>query len=266
MRTYALTGVASGIGAALAKRLKADGHRIIGFDIIETDQSVDQFIPLDLSDPASITAAAAAVTTQLDGLCNNAGLPPRDGLETKILQVNFIGQRLFTRALLDRLKPGSAIVNLASRAGHKWRENVDQIKRLGDLRTMDAVAGFVAAEKIDPVRAYDLSKEAVILWTMAETEALFARELRMNSLSPGGVSTGILDDFARAFGDRMTRNVARAGRAGIAEEIADVAAFALSPESHWMKGEDIALDGGMGAFNLTDALALQGLRMHDSAG
>ena len=255
-KTYAITGVASGIGAALARQLQTQGHRIIGFDVVETDTHVDHFIQMDLSDARSITQAANAVTEPLDGLCNNAGLPPRDGLEEKILQVNFIGQRLFTHAMLDHLKPDSAIVNLASRAGHKWRENVPQIRRLAGLRKMEDVAGFVAEEEITPVRAYDLSKEAMILWTMAQTEALFARKLRMNSLSPGAVSTAILDDFGRAFGDRMTRNVARAGRAGTADEIARVAAFALSPESGWMKGEDIAIDGGMGAFNLSDALAL----------
>ena len=55
--TYAVTGVASGIGAALARILKEQGHCVIGLDIRETKHNVDHFIPVDLNDPASITAA-----------------------------------------------------------------------------------------------------------------------------------------------------------------------------------------------------------------
>ncbi|WP_370341476.1 SDR family oxidoreductase, partial [Pararhodobacter marinus] len=97
-------------------------------------------------------------------------------------------------------------------------------------------------------------------WTIAETEALLGRDLRMNTLSPGGVSTGIFGDFQRAFGAAVDRNVQRAGRAGKPEEIAQIAAFVLSPESNWLKGADIAIDGGMGAFNLADALDLHDIR------
>ncbi|MBD3665370.1 SDR family oxidoreductase [Sulfitobacter aestuariivivens] len=261
MARYAVTGVASGIGAALAGLLKERGHQVVGFDVRETSDNVDQFIPLDLNDLPAIAKAAAQVEGPLDGLCNNAGLPPRTGLEAQILQVNFLGQRSFTQAMLPHLTQGSAIVNMASRAGHKWRENVDQIKRLGALRGSSDLAAFIDNEDINHVRAYDLSKEAMILWTMAETEGLFARDLRMISLSPGGVSTGILADFARAFGDRMAKNVARTGRPGNAIEVARVAAFALSPDSNWMKGEDIAIDGGMGAFNASDTLGLSALRL-----
>ena len=83
--------------------------------------------------------------------------------------------------------------------------------------------------------------------------------LRINSLSPGGVATDILDDFKRAFGAQMAKNVERAGRPGNPEEIAKIAAFVLSPESNWLKGTDIAIDGGMGAFNQSDMLGLGSL-------
>ncbi|MEO9820982.1 MAG: SDR family NAD(P)-dependent oxidoreductase [Paracoccaceae bacterium] len=120
--TIAVTGVASEIGAALARILKEQGHQVIGFDIRETADNVDRFIPLDLNDEDSIAAAAAAVHTPLDGLCNNAGLPPRAGLEEAILQVNFLGTRAFTNAVLPHLRDGGSLVNMASRAGHGWLE------------------------------------------------------------------------------------------------------------------------------------------------
>ncbi|MEX0337514.1 MAG: SDR family oxidoreductase [Arenibacterium sp.] len=258
-QTYAITGVSNGIGKALAAIVKGARHRVVGLDIAPPVDSVDQFIPLDLSDPTSIATACTAMNEPLHGLCNSAGLPPRDGLEARILEVNFFGTRALTKALEPQLTEGASVVNLASRAGHRWRENLDQVKRLARLDPAADLAEFLADEKIDPVRAYDLSKEAVILWTMASSEAYLNRNQRINSISPGAVDTGILQDFETAFGQRMTQNVARAGRTGTPEEIAQLAAFLLSPQSSWIKGIDVSIDGGMSAFNLSDALALSDL-------
>jgi NAD(P)-dependent dehydrogenase (short-subunit alcohol dehydrogenase family) len=262
-RTYAVTGVASGIGAKLAKTLKTQGHRVIGYDVHETSENLDHFIPLDLNDDASIHQAAQNTPYKLDGLCNNAGLPPRAGMENAILQVNFLGTRAFTEAMLPHMNPQASILNIASRAGHGWRENLEQNKRLAALRNADQVARFVASEGIDATRSYNLTKEAMILWTVAITEDMIGRGIRVNSLSPGGISTGILDDFKRAFGEKMARNVERAGRPGLAQEIADIAAFVLSPASNWLKGADIPIDGGMGAFSMTDMLGLDAMRTDD---
>ncbi|WP_299411880.1 coniferyl-alcohol dehydrogenase [uncultured Sulfitobacter sp.] len=267
LSTYAVTGVASGIGAQLARILKEQGHTVIGFDIHKTQTNIDRFIPLDLSDPSSIATAAAAIDTPLDGLCNNAGLPPRDGLEAAILQVNFLGTRAFTAAMVPHMRAGASIVNMASRAGHGWPTGVEQVKRLSALTSTSQLAAFIAAEGIDATRCYNLSKEAMILWTVAESEAMVNRGLRINSLSPGGIATGILADFQKAFGDKMARNVARAGRPGAPEEIAQIAAFVLSPAANWLKGADIAIDGGMGSFNQSDAMGLDVLRQstqHDA--
>ena len=255
-RTIAVTGVASGIGAALAAALGAAGHRVVGFDRTEASVAVDRFIPLDLGDEGSIAEAAGRAPEGLDGLCANAGIPPRPGLEAAILRVNFLGTRAFTRAMLPRLAPGASIVTMASRAGQGWRENIGQVRRLARLSGMAEAEGFVDSEGIDATRCYNLSKEAVIAWTVGASEAMTARGLRVNAISPGAVETPILDDFGRAFGERMARNVARAGRPGTPGEVAAVAAFLLSPESGWIRGADIAVDGGMGAFALADALEL----------
>lgn len=259
--TFAVTGVASGIGAELARILKSQGHRIVGLDILETTENVDLFIKLDLNDPTSIASAAATVNETLDGLCNNAGLPPRTGLEEAILQVNFLGTRTFTNAMIPHMRKGASIVNMASRAGHGWPTGVDQVKRLAALTDKSQLAAFITGEGIDATRCYNLTKEAVILWTVAESETMVNKGLRINSLSPGGISTGILADFQKAFGDKMAKNVERAGRPGAAEEIAQIAAFALSPASNWLKGTDIAIDGGMGSFNQSDAMGLDALRL-----
>lgn len=260
-QTYAVTGAASGIGAALVRVLKSGGHTVIGFDRKTPSIQMDHFIELDLNDHAALRDAAAQTPIRIDGLCNNAGLPPRAGLEAKVLNVNFTGTRAFTHAMLPHMNAGASIVNMASRAGHGWRENLDQVKLFATCDSADAVAEFVKAENLDATRCYNLSKEAVILWTLAMAEDMAAHNIRINSLSPGGVATGILDDFKQAFGDKMARNVARAGRVGTPKEIAKVAAFALSPDSNWLKGADIAIDGGMGAFNMTDTLGLDAMRL-----
>ncbi|SMX29192.1 3-alpha-hydroxysteroid dehydrogenase/carbonyl reductase [Pelagimonas phthalicica] len=259
--TYAITGVSSGIGAELARILKERGHYVIGFDIATSAEHVDRLIALDLNDPGSIAAATKQLDIPVDGLCNNAGLPPREGLETTILQVNYLGQRDFLKRILPLLKPGASIVNMASRAGQGWRDGVHQVKRLSALSTPKELKDFIAAEGIDATRAYNLSKEALILWSLAETETMIGRGLRINTLSPGAIATGILDDFARAFGDKMARNVERAGRPGNPVEIANVAAFLLSPEANWIKGSDISIDGGMSAFAATEMLDLESLQV-----
>ncbi len=254
----ALTGAATGIGAEVAARLKRDGHHVTAFDISEPPANVDHWIKTDLSDPASIEAATRAAEGPFDALINNAGLPPREGMAELVLNVNFLGFRQFLNAMLDKLSPGAAIVNTASRAGAMWRDNLDEVKALMDLQSAAELADFIAERQMNHVRAYNLSKEAVIVLTMMETEAMIARGLRMNSVSPAAVSTGILDDFVAAFGERVAKNIARAGRAGTADEVADVIVFLAGPDSRWMKGIDLTIDGGMGAMAQTDMLGLKG--------
>lgn len=252
----ALTGAATGIGAATAAKLKQAGAYIVAFDIAEPKGDVDRWVQVDLSDAESIQAAAWDVAGPFAALINVAGLPPREGLTEKILAVNYSGLVAFTNAMLDKLAPGGAIVNVASRAGAHWRENIDQVKALMSLPGADALTGFIADHGIDHVRAYNLSKEAVIVWSMAQCERLIARDLRVNTISPAAVTTGILDDFKSAFGDRVDRSIARAGRPGTAEEIADAICFLASPESRWIKGVDLTIDGGMTAMAQADMLGL----------
>jgi len=230
----AITGAASGIGAAVAQKLSSAGHEVTAFDKAKPQAHVDHWIPIDLNDAASIDVALAAASGPYDVLINNAGLPPKPGCA----------------------ELGASIVNTASRAGAMWRDNIEQVKALLVVDSNDALAEFVSSENVDHVRAYNLSKEAVIVYTMAQAEAMLARGFRMNSVSPAAVSTDILDDFINAFGDRVKKNLQRIGRAGNADEIADVIVFLAMPQSRWLKGVDIAVDGGMGAMAVSDALEL----------
>lgn len=251
----ALTGGATGIGAAIAQKLNASGHEVTAFDIVDPGPNADYWIKTDLSNPLSIAQALSATEGPFDALINNAGLPPRNGQAELVLRVNYIGLCTFLDGMLNKLESGAAIVNTASRAGAAWRENLHQIKALMALSNSD-VTSFIADQQMDATSAYNLSKEAVIVMTMARAKEMTSRGLRMNSVSPAAVSTGILDDFITAFGEKVAKNIARAGRAGLPEEAADAIIFLASPESAWIKGQDIVIDGGMSAMATSDALGL----------
>ena len=244
-RHVVLTGGASGIGAAALALFKADGHRVTVIDRADPGDQADDWIEADLSDLGSIRALNPA--HEIDVLVNAAGLPPRPGLEATILRVNTQALIAMTEHLLPRLRPGGAIVNMASKAGGKWRQNLAQVQRFLALDPSDDLDAFVRDEAIDPVRAYDLSKEAVIVWGLSNLARFRDLGLRINSVSPAAVATPILDDFMTAFGDRARKGVEITGRAGQPEEIAQVIRFLASPEASWVTGCNIECDGGLTA-------------------
>ena len=238
-----ITGAAHGIGAASAARLLAMGAKIVAVDLAEPALACD-WHRADLSDPASIDALA--LTGGFDALVNAAGLPPRAGAQEAVLAVNYHGLVRLTEAALPLMPKGAAIVSLASKAGARWRENIAQVQRFTAL-SRGEIADFVAMEGIDPVRAYDLSKEAVIYWTKSNTARLLAMGLRANTISTAAIATRILPDFEAAFGDRAARGIALSGRAGTPDEVAEAVAFLASPASAWVRGVNLEVDGGLAA-------------------
>ena len=254
----AVTGSATGIGAEACRLLKERGDEVIGFDVADTSANVEEFHKVDLSDPAAIATVLTNVDGRFDALMNIAGVPPRPGNEVLVLAVNFIGLRAFTLGLMDKLNDSSSIVNMASRAGMAWRDNIDQVKALMGLTPDVSIEEFCRHHEINHVRAYNLSKEAVIVWSIAQTESLVPRNIRLNTVSPSGVETKILDDFKNAFGrDRVEQNAKRVGRLVNPDEAAQAAVFLASSESSWIKGIDLGIDGGAVAMNTSDALGLR---------
>ena len=198
---------------------------------------------VDLMDKAAIEAAVSSLEGQVDVLCNIAGVPPTAPVAT-VLTVNFVALRYFTELMLDKLKDGGVIVNMASLAGLGWPEAVEDVKRFIAEADFDNVSSLCAELNVDAERSYFFSKEVVIVWTMQTWPSLKSRGIRINSVSPGPVETPILKDFLETLGERAEEDMKIQGP-GTPENIANVTVFMCSDDSTWINGANIPVDGGM---------------------
>ena len=87
----------------------------------------------------------------------------------------------------------------------------------------------------------------MIVGTKTQTARLAALQLRANTVSSAAVKTRLLPDFISAFDSRATSGAALTGRAGRPEEIAEVLVFLTKPESGWIRGSNLIVDGGLDA-------------------
>ena len=243
----AVTGGVSGIGKATITHLLAQGHEVTIYDLHKPDFDCE-FIPLNLMETESIDAALAATTGQYDGLCHIAGIPPRDDNTVPCLMINAIGAFRFIKGFMPKLHKGSAVVSVASRAGMGWDSNTQMLDSLITCAP-DALPQWAQDHEVGATLAYRLSKQAVIYWSVLQV-ANYIGQNRFITISPAAVDTGILDDFVKAFGPQVEANLARVGRPGKPEEVAETIGFAVSNSASWLNGIDIVVDGGMGALNL----------------
>jgi NAD(P)-dependent dehydrogenase (short-subunit alcohol dehydrogenase family) len=236
-----VTGASRGIGLGIAKRLVADGARVV---ITARKPEALAAAVEALGGPAhalaiaghaddgahqqEVVAAARETYGRLDYLVNNAGINPSYGpmLETdvdsarKVLEVNVLSafswtQKAVGAGLGTTEAPGGAIVNVASIAG------------LGAT----GLLGW-----------YAVSKAAMIHLT-TELGYQLGPEVRVNAVAPGVVKTV----FAQALYEGREEKVAKRyplKRLGVPADIAGAVSFLLSEDSSWMTGQTVVLDGG----------------------
>lgn len=250
-----VTGSASGIGAQTAATLRDWGAHVIGVDLNDASNT-DDFFRADLSEQESIDWLVDQLPSGIDGLSNNAGLPPTRPA-AMVLKVNLIGLKYLTENLIKKMSDGASIVNLASLAGFGWMENVDQIKAGYDLN-FDTVDAFVKEHGIDTSdsgRSYFFSKESLVVWTFKNRWTWRDRGIFMNNVSPGPVETPILQDFLVGLGDRKDKEEVME-RLATPQDLAPVVAFLLSDETSWFRGANITLDGGLSSHMLAKKFGL----------
>jgi len=236
-----VTGGSRGIGAAIAKRLAAEGATVAVtyakdagaasalVKAIETDGGKAIAIQADAADVDAVKAAVEKVVStlgRLDVLVNNAGTAiPKPFEETtleemnRVIDINIRGVFVATQAALKHMRSGGRIISIGSSVGER-----------------------VVAPGLVP---YAGTKGAVKMFTQALAREIGSRGITVNNVQPGPIDT----DLNPAAGDwAVPQKAATAlGRYGRVDEIAALVAFVAGPESSYITGANLTVDGGTNA-------------------
>lgn len=255
----AITGVASGIGAATAQLLSSQGYTLIGIDRTTPEDFPGEFVQADLSTKQGVSEAAAKVIALapqgLRGLANIAGVPGTAPARV-VLSVNVFAVRELTRALAEHFTAGATVVNLASSVAFNWRVNAAAYASFAMAADQEAALDLVLADTDIAENSYLFSKHCVRAMTEQLCAELLPQQVRVNSVSPGPVETPILADFKKDHGtDKVNSAAELLGRFASPQDIASAIAYLLSPQSEWVNGTDIRVDGGLVAYRGSTALS-----------
>jgi NAD(P)-dependent dehydrogenase (short-subunit alcohol dehydrogenase family) len=234
-RSVLVTGALGGIGRAIALAFAAEGASLLLVDATPRDSRLEEslliagakavrFVQADISDEARVAAAVDQAISEfgrLDVIVNVAGMmiyKPIAELSAgdwrHLLDVNFVGAALFTGHGLRHMRPGSAIVNVAS---------------VHARRTSAQVAPYAAA------------KAALV--SLTHSSAIEGKPLgiRVNAILPGAIDTPMLRASPNIRSGIETIDPADLGQP---EDVAALAVFLASDAARFITGEDIVADGG----------------------
>jgi 3-oxoacyl-[acyl-carrier protein] reductase len=240
-KTAFVTGGSRGIGAAIARRLAADGARIAityskGADAaasvvksIEGAGGKAIAIQADATDPAAVKAAiekTVASLGRLDVLVNNAGTAiPKKFEETtleeldRVIDINVRGVFVTTQAALKHMNDGGRIVMIGSCVGERMM-----------------TPGLVP---------YSATKGAIRMFTQGLSREVGDRGITVNNIQPGPIDT----DLNPAAGEwAVPQKAATAlNRYGSVDDVAALVAFVAGPEASYITGANLTVDGGTNA-------------------
>jgi 3-oxoacyl-[acyl-carrier protein] reductase len=247
-RRVLITGAGSGIGAACARMLAAQGAAVAAADVREdavnrvvaelgSDEVVVAGAACDVGDEASVTATVEAAVDRLGGLDavvaaagitrpGNSHQLSLDDWQT-VIGVNLTGVFLTLKHALPQLIAAGG----------------------GTIVTIGSVASLVAAGRAS---SYDASKGGVLQLTRSIAAEYADRNIRANCVCPGVVATSLTENSERLYGpwgaprDRLPASLVRApmDRAAHPNEIAAVVAFLCSDASSFITGAAVPVDGG----------------------
>jgi 2-hydroxycyclohexanecarboxyl-CoA dehydrogenase len=241
-KTALVTGGASGIGAATARRLAAEGARVAIGDVnlagaTDVAGELDGFAcELDVTDLASVRGAIEGTVRELgdvDVLVNNAGtdrfaffVNTDEEVWDVVLGVNLRGVIAVTHAVLPRMQERRAgvIVNVASEAG-----------RVGSQGSA----------------VYSAAKAGVIGFTKAIAKEAARYRVRCNAVAPGPIETPLLNAAPAMLGELGERlkqgmvNATALGRSGEPEEVAAAITFLASEDASYVTGQTLNVSGGL---------------------
>jgi 3-oxoacyl-[acyl-carrier protein] reductase len=236
-----VTGGSRGIGAAIAKRLAADGaHVAITYakdassasavvKAIEDNGGKAIAIQADSVDAEAIKAAVEQTVAALGGLdilVNNAGTAIPKAFEEatleeldRVLNINIRGVFIATQAALKHIKSGGRIIMIGSCVGERMMT--------------------------PGLAAYSATKGAVKMFTQGLSREVGSRGITVNNVQPGPIDT----DLNPAAGDWATPQIANTslGRYGHVDEVAALVAFVAGPDASYITGANLTVDGGTNA-------------------
>ncbi len=243
-RRAVVTGCASGIGEHVVRQLAELGAHVIGLDKRRPALDINDFHEVELADSESIDRAVASVD-RVDALFNVAGVSSGIGDPPLVVTINFLGLRHITEALMPKMAAGSSIVSVSSLAAASYREHQQAVAPLLHTATMQEGIDWCARHPDALGTGYQLSKEALILYTMQSATPLGARGIRINCTGPGVTETPILDQLRRAYGQGFLDDIPKPlGRVSEPAEQAAVLIFLNSRAASYISGQVLWVDGG----------------------